>query len=60
MKMKTARLASVCVSLIMVSLMFTGGNYAAINPETLVGMWLFDEGEGNVESMAYAKRILNR
>lgn len=46
--MKAARLASVCVSFIISSLMFTGGNYAAINPETLVGMWLFDEGEGDV------------
>ena len=48
MKMRTARLALVYVSLIIVSLIFAGGNYAAINPETLVGMWLFDEGEGDV------------
>ena len=47
--MKTARLALVYVSLIIISgLIFTGGSYAGIKPETLVGMWLFDEGGGDV------------
>jgi len=50
------RLAVICksagkaslFSFIVVSLMFVGISYAAIDPSTCVGMWLFDENSGDV------------
>ena len=45
---KRVRLALVCVSLIAISLMFAGTSYAEIEPKTCVGVWLFDEGKGNI------------
>ena len=33
---------------IIISLMFVSISYAEINPKTCVGMWLFDEGKGNI------------
>ena len=48
MKTVVVRLALVCVSLIFISLMFTGLSDARIDPETIVGVWLFDEGKGEV------------
>jgi len=44
---------TVCISFIVVSLMFVGISYAKIDPETAVGIWLFDNntndssGNGN-------------
>jgi hypothetical protein len=50
MKMKTvvARLTLLCISLIVVGLFFTNFSYAKIDPATCVGLWLFDEGKGDV------------
>ena len=42
------RSTNVCISLIVISLIFVGICYAKIDPETCVGVWLFDEGSGNV------------
>ena len=42
------RLTVVCISFIVISLMFTGISYAKIDPETCVGMWSFDESAGDV------------
>ena len=42
-----ARLTIVCISSIVVSLMFAGLSDAKINPESIVGIWLFDEGKGD-------------
>jgi len=42
------RLTIICISFIIVSLMFAGQSYADVDPETIVGIWLFDEGEGDV------------
>ena len=28
--------------------MLAGSNYAEIDPQTIVGMWTFDEGQGNI------------
>ena len=44
--MRTARevrLASVCVSMIAISLMFSGTGHAVVDFKTCIGMWLFDE-----------------
>ena len=46
--MKVVKLSIVCVSLMLVSLMFTSIGNAKIDIETCVGMWLFDEGKGDV------------
>ena len=49
--MRTAekvRLASVCVSIIVIGMMSAGISYAKIDPKTLLGMWLFDEDKGDV------------
>ncbi len=37
----------VCVSFFVISLMFAFTSHAKIDPETIVGMWLFEEGSGN-------------
>jgi hypothetical protein len=42
------RLTIICISFIIVSLMFAGQSYADVNPDTIVGIWLFDEGGGDV------------
>lgn len=42
------RLALVCVSIVVISLMFAGIGHAEIDFKTCVGMWLFDEGEGDI------------
>ena len=41
------RLTIICISFIVISLMFVGQSYTKIDPETCVGMWLFDEGRGD-------------
>ncbi len=48
MKTVVAKLTIVCISLIVISLMFTAQGDAKIDPESIVGLWLFDEGNGNV------------
>lgn len=42
------RLRLLCVSLMVISMMFISQSFAEIDFETCVGMWLFDEGSGNV------------
>lgn len=42
------RLVILCVSLIFISLIFTGLSSAKINKKSIVGIWLFDEGENDV------------
>ncbi|MCP4262153.1 MAG: LamG domain-containing protein [Planctomycetes bacterium] len=42
------RLTIICISFIFISLMFVGQSYAEVDPETIVGVWLFDEGSGDV------------
>jgi len=44
------RLTVVCISFIVVSLMFVCISDADIDPNTIVGIWLFDEGSGNTAS----------
>ena len=41
------RLTIICISFIVVSLMFAGISDAKIDPETIVGAWLFDENKGD-------------
>lgn len=41
------RLKVGCISFILISLMFVGISFARIDPETCVGLWLFDEGKGD-------------
>lgn len=45
-----AGLAMICASLIIMCLIPAGQSYAEIDPETVVGVWLFDEGEGEIAS----------
>lgn len=47
MKVVVARLSLVCVSLIVMSLMLTGQS-SAVERADAVGIWLFDEGTGDV------------
>lgn len=46
MKKTVARLTIACVSLIIASLMFIGLCDAKIDPKSVVGIWLFNEGKG--------------
>lgn len=48
MKTTVGRLRLLCVSLMVISMMFISLSFAEIDFETCVGMWLFDEGSGNV------------
>jgi len=48
MKTAVAKLNLVCVSLVVISLMFVGISYAEVDLESAIGIWLFDEGGGNV------------
>jgi len=42
------RLTIICNSFIIVSLMFAGQSHAKVDPGTVVGIWLFDEGIGDI------------
>jgi hypothetical protein len=48
MKPITAKLSVVCISLIVIGLLFTGVSNANIDPSKCVGVWLFDEGKGEI------------
>jgi len=41
------RLTIICISFI-VSLIFVGQSYAKVDPETVLGVWLLDEGKGDI------------
>ncbi|HUV64726.1 MAG TPA: LamG domain-containing protein, partial [Sedimentisphaerales bacterium] len=45
---KMSRFTTICISLIVVSLMFAGQSYAKVDPATVLGTWLLDEGTGNI------------
>ena len=47
MKTSMANLMLTCVSLVVLSLVFTSISNAEFDPKTVVGMWLFDDGKGN-------------
>ena len=48
MKFVVAKLSIVCVWLIVISLMLTGKSSAKIDLKTAAGIWLFEEGAGEV------------
>ena len=48
MKDRKARISLVCISLIFLGLILAAQSIAEIDPETITGMWLFDEGKGKV------------
>ena len=41
-------LTMICTSLMIVGLMFAGKSYAQIDPQTILGVWLLDEGTGDI------------
>ena len=45
---KMTRLTLICISFIIFSSMFAGQSYAKIDPETILGIWLLDEGIGDI------------
>jgi len=46
------RLPIMCIGLIVVILMFAGQSYANVDPATILGVWLLDEGSGNTTADA--------
>jgi hypothetical protein len=48
MRTTVAKLSLMCVGLIFLSLIFTDLSSAKIDPETVAGVWFFDEGKGAV------------
>jgi hypothetical protein len=48
MKVVKTRIILIWVSLVVIGLFFAGVSYAAIDPGTIAGLWLFDEGSGDV------------
>ena len=49
---KSASLVLVCFSLFGVGVLFVSTTSAEIDPDTVAGMWLFDEGKGEVATDA--------
>ena len=47
MKTAIAKSSLVCISLIIVGLIFTGQSFAKLDLETVAGIWLLDEGKGD-------------
>jgi len=45
---KMKRLTVIWISFLIISLMFAGQSYAKIDTKTVIGVWLFDEGGGEV------------
>jgi len=43
-----ARIAIICISSIITGLLITAPGYGKIDPESAVGIWLFDEGSGKI------------
>jgi hypothetical protein len=41
-----------CIGCIIISLMFAGQSYAQFDPESILGIWLLDEGNGDVAADA--------
>lgn len=48
MKTIVARLTLICLSIIVISLLLAGQSNAKIDPKSIVGIWLFDEGKGKI------------
>jgi hypothetical protein len=48
MKEREARIALLCIILMVLGLILTSQSIAEIDPATITGMWLFDEGSGKV------------
>jgi len=42
------RLTIICISFIIVNLMFAGQSYAEVDSESILGIWLLDEGQGDI------------
>jgi hypothetical protein len=49
---KMKRLTIICISFIIISFLFAGQSYAKVNPDTILGAWLFDEGKGTIAADA--------
>jgi hypothetical protein len=47
MKFRVSSIVVICISLI-IGLTFAGQSFAKIDPKTVTGLWLFDEGSGTV------------
>ena len=47
MKFSIVKFSKICVSLVAVNLLLIGIIEAKIDPDTLIGVWLFDENSGN-------------
>lgn len=47
MRVVITNIMLVCLGLVVLSMMFTGISSAGFDLNTVVGMWLFDEGQGN-------------
>jgi hypothetical protein len=48
MKIVSVRLAMVCICLLVVVQISINGSYANVDPNSIVGLWLLDEGSGDV------------
>jgi hypothetical protein len=42
------RLATICISFIIIILTFAGQSYAVVESENILGIWLLDEGQGDI------------
>jgi hypothetical protein len=57
MKVRVTRIAVVSISLMVIGLILTGQSIAAIDPATVAGMWLFDDGKGDVAKDSSGKGL---
>jgi hypothetical protein len=49
---KMKRLTIICISFLVFGLIFAGQSYAKIDPDTILGAWLLDEGTGDITADA--------
>jgi len=47
MRVAFIRLALICFGLVFIAQMSTGISHADIDPNSVMGLWLFDEGQGD-------------
>jgi len=57
MKVRVTRIAVASISLMVIGLLLTGQSIAKIDPATITGMWLFDDGKGTVAKDSSGKGL---
>lgn len=57
MKIRLSSIVIACISLITIGLIFTGQSFAKIDPASVTGLWLFDDGAGGAAKDSSGKGL---